>query len=167
MNLGNRRITNDALRAAFETIGFAGVVTFRASGNVIFTADDDEAAVTNRVEEGLSEHLGYEVPTFVRSAAELEAMAAYQPFPAEQVEASNGKLQVGMLLRKPTAAKRKAVLAMATDEDPLELHERELYWLPSGGLLESDLDLDAIDKLIGPTTRRTKGTVEQLAKKLG
>jgi hypothetical protein len=31
--------------------------------------------------------------------------------------------------------------------------------------VESGLDLAAIDKLIGPTTRRTMGTIEQMASK--
>jgi uncharacterized protein (DUF1697 family) len=31
MNLGNRRIKNDELRAEFEALGFEGVATFRAS----------------------------------------------------------------------------------------------------------------------------------------
>ena len=43
--------------------------------------------------------------------------------------------------------------------------KRELFWLPSGGTLESALDRQALDKLLGPTTMRTKGTVEQLAAK--
>jgi uncharacterized protein (DUF1697 family) len=47
-----------------------------------------------------------------------------------------------------------------------EIEGRELYWLPSGGLLESDLDLKAIEKLLGADTRRTMGTIEQIAAKL-
>ena len=81
------------------------------------------------------------------------------------VAKSKGKLQISILPKKPSAAARKEVLALATDEDPLVFGERELYWLPSGGLLESDLDLSMIEKLIGPSTRRTMGTMEQLAAK--
>lgn len=40
---------------------------------------------------------------------------------------------------------RKKVLALATDEDLLAIEGRELYWLPSGGLSESDLDSKALD----------------------
>ena len=35
----------------------------------------------------------------------------------------------------------------------------------SGGTMESALDRKAMDDLLGPTTMRTKGTVEQLAAK--
>jgi hypothetical protein len=57
------------------------------------------------------------------------------------------------------------VLALATDQDLLAFGKRELYWLPSGGTADSALDRKAIDALLGPTTMRTKATVEQLAAK--
>ena len=85
MNLGGRRITNDELRAAFEELALSDVATFRASGNVIFDTDEgDEAAVARKVESGLGEALGYEVPVFLRSCAEVAAIAARQPFEARQ-----------------------------------------------------------------------------------
>jgi hypothetical protein len=64
-----------------------------------------------------------------------------------------------------SAGTRKEVLALASDEDRLAFSDRELYWLPSGGILDSALDFKVIGKLLGPMTTRTKGTVEQLAAK--
>jgi uncharacterized protein (DUF1697 family) len=166
MNLGNRRIKNAELRAEFEALGFADVATFRASGNVIFAAaEKGEGALTKMIEHGLGETLGYEVPVFLRTGAEVAAIAAREPFPAKLVEASKGKLQVTLLSRKPTAAARKKVLALATDEDGLALAGRELFWLPSGGTLESELDLKAVDKALGKGTMRTMGTIDQIAAK--
>ena len=46
---------------------------------------------------------------FLRTAEELEAIAAEQPFPAELVERSKGKLQVALLPSKPSAGARKRV----------------------------------------------------------
>jgi uncharacterized protein (DUF1697 family) len=165
MNLGGRRIKNDELRAEFEQLGFADVATFRASGNVIFGVGDkeNEAALVSRIEVGLGEALGYEVPVFLRSCAEVAAIAAREPFEEKLVTASKGKLQVSLLREKPRAAARKKVLALAGDEDLLALEGRELYWLPSGGLLESSLDLKAIEAALGKDTRRTMGTIEQIA----
>jgi uncharacterized protein (DUF1697 family) len=166
MNLGIRRLKNDELRGEFEALGFEEVATFRASGNVIFEADgESEAALRKKIEAGLGEGLGYEVPVFLRSAAEVAAIAARKPFAAKAVAASKGKLQVSLLAKKPAAKDRKAVLALATDEDLLAIEERELYWLPSGGTIDSDLDLKAIDKALGKGTMRTMGTIEQIAAK--
>jgi uncharacterized protein (DUF1697 family) len=168
MNLGKRRIKNDELRAEFETLGFADVACFRASGNVIFgvAGRKSESALAKAIEHGLGDALGYEVPVYLRSAAEVAAIAAQQPFDPQAVAASKGKLQVQLLERKPGAAARKEVLALATGEDALALIGRELFWLPSGGTIESDLDLKAIDRKLGKGTMRTKGTVDQIAAKL-
>lgn len=166
MNLGGRRIKNEELRAEFEALGFGEVATFRASGNVIFASDEKgEAKLAARIESGLGDALGYEVPVFLRSCEEAAAIAARKPFAAKQVKASKGKLQVLFLAKAPSAKGRKAALAEASDEDQLAIAGRELYWLPSGGISESELDLKAIENALGAGTMRTMGTVEQIAAK--
>lgn len=161
MNLGNRRISNADLRAAFEGIGFADVATFRASGNVVLDSDErDVGALRKRIEAGLADALGYAVPTFLRTEAQMRAIAAHEPFPSDVVAASKGKLQVLLLAAAPSAAGRKAALAMSSDEDRLALHGTELYWLPSGGVSESALDWRALDAAVGTGTQRTKGTLD-------
>jgi uncharacterized protein (DUF1697 family) len=166
INLGGRRIKNEDLRRHFEDIGFEDVATFRASGNVIFstTGREAEAGLTQRIEAELGEGLGYQVPVFLRAIEDVAAIAARAPFDPKLVEKSKGKLQVS-LLKKPSGTAKKKVLALAGDEDLLAIEGRELYWLPSGGLLESDLDLKAIEALVGSDTRRTMGTIEQIAAK--
>lgn len=166
MNLGGRRIKNEELRREFEVLGFTEVACFRASGNVVFAADEsDEEKLTSRIEAGLGEALGYEVPVFLRAAAELRSVAEHEPFDAAALESSKGKPQIVFLPAKPAAAARKQVLALSTDDDRLAIEGRELHWLPKGGISESDLDLKAIDADLGPTTIRTKGTVAQIAAK--
>jgi uncharacterized protein (DUF1697 family) len=163
VNVGkNHRVSSAELKSLFEELGADEVATFRTSGNVVFEASRDMA---REIEKHLEKSLGYGVAIFLRTAKELNEIAAHEPFPAKQVEASKGKLQVSMLDRKPTAATQKKVLALATDQDQLAFGKRELYWLPSGGTLESELDRNALDELLGPTTMRTKGTVELLAAK--
>lgn len=160
VNLGrDRRVTSAQLKSLFEEVGAEDVATFRTSGNVVFEAPRD---IARALETHLEKALGHEMVIFMRTASDLEAIAAHEPFPPKAVDGSNGKLQVSLLEKKPTAATQKKVLALATDQDPLAFGKRELYWLPSGGTLESELDRKTIDKLLGPTTMRTKGTVELL-----
>ncbi len=165
MNIGKRRITNADLRSHFETIGCEEVDTFRASGNVIFSKDEREAKLTADLERDLGELLAYEVPVFLRSDEEVRAIAAQEPFDEKEVAASAGKLQVAFLLEKPSATAKKEALALSTDADRLAIKDRELYWLPKGGISESDLDLTALANGLGPTTIRTKGTIAQIAAK--
>lgn len=166
MNLGGRRIRNEELRREFEALGFAEVACFRASGNVVFAAEEsDEAKLTSRIEAGLGEALGYEVPVFLRGADELRAIAEREPFDAAALRSSKGKPQLAFLRAKPKAAAREQVLALSTDADRLAIEGRELHWLPKGGMSESDLDLKKVDAGLGPTTIRTEGTVAQIAAK--
>lgn len=166
INVGGHRVGRDDLRSCFEELGFRDVATFRASGNVIFDADREAPAkMAARIEEALAKALGYGVPAFVRTAAELRAIADHQPFAAKLVEASAGKLQVAFFATKPKTTGWKELEAVATDEDRLALEGRELYWLPSGGILDSALEMNAIERALGSMTMRTKNTVEGIAAK--
>jgi len=166
MNVGGHRITNEELCAQFTAIGFRDVRSFRASGNIIFLSDaQGESELQSRIEAGLAAALGYGVPTFIRSAEEMGAIVAAEPFSKRRLASSSGKLQVALLGSPPPAKARKQVLALAVDGDALGFGERELYWLPSGSVLDSPLDWKLIERLLGPLTMRTMGTVEQLAAK--
>jgi uncharacterized protein (DUF1697 family) len=167
VNVGKaHRVGSAELRGCFERMGLTDVATFRTSGNVAFDGDGASAdELRGRIEDALESMLGYDVSVFLRTAEEVRAIAAHEPFSAEQLERSKGKLQVMMLTGKPASAGRKSVLRLATDEDALAFGDRELYWLPSGGMSDSDLDLKAIWQVLGTNTIRTKGTVEQMAAK--
>ncbi|MDQ3782627.1 MAG: DUF1697 domain-containing protein [Actinomycetota bacterium] len=170
MNLGGRRITNDDLCAAFAAVGLTDAAAFRASGNVVFTSDDFSSdgnvdLLRRRIEDGLADALGYPVPTFLRTAGEMRAIADHQPFPADVIAASAGKLQVVLLAAAPGAKARREVLALATDDDRLAVDGTELYWLPAGGVSQSELDQKAVDAAVGVGTQRTKGTVDLMAAK--
>lgn len=167
MNLGGRRIKNDKLKREFEQLDLSDVSCFRASGNVIFASGEKgEEKLRKRIEAGLGDSLGYKVPVFLRSAAELAAVSAREPFDSSLLSASKGKLQVAFLSAVSKGKAKKQALALASDEDRLAIDGRELYWLPSGGISDSDLDLKTLEAAVGPWTMRTKGTVDQIAAKL-
>ncbi len=166
INLGNRRPKGHELCAPLEDLGLSGLSTFRASGNVVFEAGREPAGkLTRRIEQALEDSLGYDVAVFLRSATEVRAIAAHEPFVAADVESSAGKLQVSVLSKLPPAKGRDVVLKLATSEDRLAFGKRELYWLPSGGMRDSQLDLKAIDRIVGVSTMRTMGTIQTIAEK--
>ena len=165
VNLGpQRRISADQLRSMFTEMGFEHVDAFRTSGNVVFgAAREARDKLTARIEKAMSEALAFDVTVFLRTAAEVRAIAGHDPFPGAS---TGGKLQVTLLADKPAARTRTAVLELATDRERLAFGERELYWLPSGGTRDSAPFLRAVAKLLGEdTTMRTKQTIEKLAAK--
>lgn len=166
MNLGRRRITNDDLCGCFRGLGLQNAWAFLASGNVAFESPSaSRAQVSQLIEIGLSEALGYDVPTFLRTAREVAAIAAAVPF-AEPQGAAGGKLQVSLLGENPSAAQRKKALSFATQQDQLAIEGQEFYWLPEGKITESELDLKGIEAALGAMTMRTQRTLQRLSKKL-
>jgi uncharacterized protein (DUF1697 family) len=180
INVGGRVVKMDTLRKRFEALGYARVATFIASGNVIFgSLDADGRAHEQRIEAQLASALGYHVDTFVRTIAEVQSIAAYEPFPAlgasGPVRAATGddegagpwRLYVAFLKRSPAAAARERVQALRSEYDDLHVHERELYWL-SRHVRSADSPVSGatIEKAIGgPATVRGMSTVQRLAAK--
>lgn len=167
VNLGaKRRASSAELRDAFGSAGFEDVAAFRTSGNVIFDADgEEESDLVARSEAALREKLGFDVRVVLRSAREVRAIAAHEPFEPEVVAATEGRLQVILAAGKPTASARGAVLALATERDRLAIRGRELYWLPTAGTQGSELDQESLGAALGLVTVRTMGTIEQIAAK--
>jgi uncharacterized protein (DUF1697 family) len=163
INVTGTRIRKDDLCAPFAALGLEDVTTFRASGNVIFDGPRRSArALAKDIEAQLAADLGFsKAVTYVRTAKEMRALAAADPLPAT----GGAKVHVFFLTQRPPAATQKKVLALATTANPLRFGERELFWRTPGRMIDSDLDLKAIEKLIGPTTMRTKGTVDQIAER--
>ncbi|MBS3941721.1 MAG: DUF1697 domain-containing protein [Actinobacteria bacterium] len=167
INVTGRRVKMAALVAAVEGAGFGDVATFQATGNVLFSAPRSARGdLEHRLETALGDALGFEVPTYVRTAAELRAVADLEPFPAAEVAASEGRLQV-FFLRSPLSGRQRGeVMAHATEADRLAVHGRELYWLPHGDLSDSRLNAGSLARITGPKTLRTKRAVDRFAVRL-
>jgi uncharacterized protein (DUF1697 family) len=165
INIGNRKASGEQLRSSLEAAGFEDPASFRASGNVVFSGSGATPAIASKLEKAFERDLGFKVVVFVRTAAQVKAIAAHEPFPKKQVEKSKGKLQVALLAKKPSAKAKKELEALSTDEDRLAVNGSEVYWLPSGGIMESTLGQEAFNDTLGSATVRTKGTMEQLAAK--
>src|SRR4051794_21559980 len=157
INVGGTRIKKDDLCKPFSDLGYEEVTTFRASGNVIFEGPRAGAAKLQKaIEERLAADLGFtRALTFIRTPAEMRELAELKPFKLR----AGQKMHVMLLLKKPPAS----VLEFATNDDQLALGPKELFWLPKARMTDSELDLKAIEKAIGPTTLRTKGTIDEIA----
>ena len=129
VNVGGRIVPMARLRDEFTALGFTAVETFIASGNVIFTARAGAtAAIEKKIEARLQKAFGFDVTTFVRTADEVAAVAAYKPFPASRI--TNGAtVYVGFVDRPLDAAAARAVMTFKTEADDFRVNGREVYWL--------------------------------------
>src|SRR5262245_567545 len=163
INVGNHIVKMDALRKLFEKMGFANVETFIASGNVIFDSKSTDAAVLEkRIERDLEKALGYEVGTFLRSCAEVAAVAEHEPFDEMPDDC---RLHVCFLKGSADKATRDQLSALRTKDDDFVAHKRELYWKTRGSFGGSPAAVP-FGKIAGRVgTMRNVTTVRKLAAK--
>jgi uncharacterized protein (DUF1697 family) len=163
VNVGGRTIKMAELRRIVASVGYADVETFIASGNVVVTSENRASQVEAAIEKALQDELGLQVETFVRTAAELAAIAAAEPFGA--VEGGH-TVQVGLIRSPLASAAQRAVVELATDYDELLVDRREIYWLTRGGVSGSLIKPTRFAKALGvPVTFRNLTTVHRLVQK--
>ena len=117
----------NVLRKAFESLGFVRVATFLGSGNVVFeTRAQDIGTLERKIERTLQQALGYTVPVFVRTHAELKEMASLEPF--EGSETRGADLNIILLANKLDGRSKAKLLALQTETDVFRVRGREIYW---------------------------------------
>lgn len=162
INVGNHVVKMDHLRRLFVEMGFTNVETFIASGNVIFDSrSSDAAALERRIERHLGKALGYEVGTFLRSCAEVAAVATHQPFDVPD------RCLVHVVFLKSAVGKAimDKLATLRTKDDNFHANKREVYWVTRGSFGQSPAAVP-LGKLVGGVgTMRNVTTVRKLAAK--
>jgi uncharacterized protein (DUF1697 family) len=168
INVGGRVVTMANLRGHFEGLGVTDVETFIASGNVIFSSRTGAVpALEKRIAKGLHAELGYEVPIFIRTAAEVAAIAVYQPFTAKQREGSRTCV-VGLLAEPLTPSAKKALMALQSDVDIFHVNKREIYWSSQLGQSDSVISNVLLERTLKVrSTFRGMNTMVRLVAKYG
>lgn len=163
INVGGHTVKMDRLRALFEEMAFSNVETFIASGNVFFDAKTGAAALERKIEKGLAEALGYDVATFVRSPAELAAVAEHDAFPKATLAKAHA-LWVAFLKDAPSAEGLKRLKAVQCETDTFAVEGRELFWLRQVTSTDSKVTGATVERALGASlTARNITTVRKLA----
>ena len=164
---GHNVVTMDKLRSLFTSLGLKDVETFIASGNVLFApVKGSVSGLERNIEKQLEKALGHEVVTFIRSSAEVAAIAGYEPFPAKQIARAKS-FSVGLVAEPLSAAQRKKVLSLKTDLEDFHVHGREVYWLSRVGQSDSKFNNTVFERAVTRATWRGMKTMVKLAHKYG
>jgi uncharacterized protein (DUF1697 family) len=142
------------------------VETFIASGNVAFeSAPAETAALERTIAARLEKALGYKVVAFVRTPAELAAIAAHQAFGAADVDRASTHC-VGFLAEPLGRAATAKLMALRTTVDDFAVHGREIHWLSRARQSESTFSNAVFEKATGVrATFRGVNTVRKMAAK--
>lgn len=147
INVGGHTVKMDHLRSLFESMGFANVETFIASGNVIFDSKTKSAVAEKKIEKQLLTGLGYEVKPFLRTLDEIANVTRDKSFTSE-LEAPGNILYIGFMSASPSEAAITKLASLTDNVNDFRVREREVYWLHrtkegdskySGGIIEKTL----------------------------
>ncbi len=164
INVGGHVVKMDVLRGLFELLGFSNVETFIASGNVLFETNLN-SDLEKKIESELRAALGYDVATFIRTDAELKAVANYKAFAQSQLDAA-AAFNVAFLKESLDDKSNQKVMALRTDIDDFHVHGRELYWLCQKKQSDSTFSNAVLEKTLGrPSTIRGVNTIQKIAAK--
>ena len=150
---GTGKLPMSDLKAMCESAGFAAVRTYIASGNVVFTSDQSAVQVKSGLEKLLEAYAGKPVGVMIRTAAEMAAVLAANPFP----DAAPNRTMAIFLDQPPpvdtidTAKGRK--------EEQIAMGKREVYVHYGDGIGSSKLKLTAEQH----GTARNMNTIAKLA----
>lgn len=154
INVGGKSVlAMSDLKALCEKAGYGLVRTYIASGNVVFTTSAKESVIRTALERALAEHMGRPVAVLVRTAAELEATIAANPFPA----VAGNRLLVFFLPEPPP--KNALAGVVSPDGEELAIRGRELFVHYPNGMGRSKLKVP----LWSGATSRNMNTVVKLA----
>jgi uncharacterized protein (DUF1697 family) len=166
INVGGHTVTMEKLRGHFGALGLRDVETFIASGNVIFTSRASSIpGLEQRIAAGLEAVLGYPVPTFVRTEAQLMAIHRHRPFPDTEDHAAHA-VMVGLVAQSPGALATAALLALAGANDRFQVNGREVYWLRRTRESDPALTYARLERALGTAaTFRNRNTIIRLVEK--
>ena len=122
-------------------------------------------ALKKKIETHLLASLGYEVVTFIRTDAQVGAIAHYQPFKTKVLKSAVA-LNVAFLEKPLSTGARQTLMALKTEIDDFHVQGREVYWLCRKKQSESRFSNAVFEKTLGlRTTFRSLKTVARLAAK--
>ena len=132
VNVGGITVKSAELRELFDGLGFEGVRTVLASGNVVFetTTREARAALKRRIERALAGRFGYDAWIVLVTRAELEAAIEAFPF-----DANDARRQPWVIFASEPAVVDELLESADADPDvdPIAAGDGVLYWNPVKG----------------------------------
>lgn len=142
---GNNIIKMDKLKSWFEDMGFADVKTYIQSGNVIISSGiGSEEAVTKKIEKGLAEKHGKQIPVVVVPYSDLKKVIDDAP-KGFGTDKDNYKYDVIFIRNPMTVAKAFPQIEFNPDVDAKYKGKRVMYFSRK----TSKLTKSRLNKLVG------------------
>jgi uncharacterized protein (DUF1697 family) len=111
---GHCLVKKEKLQAAFVTLGFSNVSTYKQSGNVIFQTDLDPQVISERVQQELGKLLNCNVVVLLRTMRQLEEIVERNPF--EKIPEEEASFLVTFMFDRPSKVPMPIKIPKSTAE---------------------------------------------------
>jgi uncharacterized protein (DUF1697 family) len=157
----NRRVPMADLRGWLTDLGYADVRTHLQSGNAVFRSGKRADTVAREIEVRLARETGFAIDCVIRTAAELRAIVAADPFGG--VATNPSRYMLSFLAERPDPARLPDLDPAAYEPERFHVGDREIYLWCANGLRESTLFGEFAEKRLGVVaTVRNWNTVTKL-----
>ncbi|WP_271405411.1 DUF1697 domain-containing protein [Tenacibaculum soleae] len=160
---GKNKLPMAELRELLNNLGFKNIETYIQSGNIILSSDETKVEVCKKVNKGIANKFGYDIPVLVRTPQEWKAVIDEYPF-----SIANEKIVAFTFLDKRTSETEIEIKGIK--EDQYKIAGDVVYLNCPSGFGKTKLTNNTIEKKLNviATTRNYKTTLKllELAKDL-
>lgn len=159
---GKKLIKMAELKAMYEIMGFAQVITYIQSGNVIFEAKKTDAEkLAKAISHEIFKTFNFEVPVLVKTIEDWEKIISHNPFILKNADLS--KLHVTLLSGEADKELAEKITAGNYADDEFTIIGENIYLFCPGGYGNTKLTNNFFEsKLKINATTRNWNTINKL-----
>lgn len=166
VNVGaHNRITMDALRSLYESLGLENPRTYVQSGNVIFcTKEKNLVQLATKIQDAIEKKFKFRPAVVLRTISELKQAIAASPF-ANRPELEPGKILVTFLAADPGSGAQTSLDNLKRYPEEVHLIGRDLFIYFPNGAGKSKLPWSSVENMLKVTgTARNWNSVTNMLK---
>lgn len=160
---GHHKIRMEDLREICASLKLRDARTYLQSGNVVFRkTEKDLQMLSRKMADAIERAHEFRPSVICRSAAEMKAVAAGNPF-AARADLDPAKLAVSFLEEEITVDARMRVLQIKAEPEELRVSGKELFIYFPNGMGRPKLSMPTVERAVNtPMTSRNWNTVTKL-----
>jgi uncharacterized protein (DUF1697 family) len=155
---GKNKLPMAELRDLLNDLGFKNVQTYIQSGNIILESDEGKSVICNKINEGIQNKFGFDVPVIARTIPQFKKANARYPFPTD-----NTKIVAFVFLKKKVYEAKIDVIDIGKDQYLIDNDLVSIYCETSFSKTKLTNNLFERKLNVRSTTRNYNTTLKLLA----
>ncbi|OAD44435.1 DUF1697 domain-containing protein [Polaribacter atrinae] len=154
---GKNKLPMAELRELLNDLGFKNVQTYIQSGNIILESYEGKSVICNKINEGIQNKFGFDVPVIARTIPQFKKAIASYPFPID-----NTKIVGFVFLNKKVYVSKIDVKDI--DNDKYLIDNDMVFIYCETGFAKTKLSNNLFERklLVSATTRNYNTTLKLL-----